>query len=97
MAWRVELYEEMIDRYSHPLSLVRLADLFTLLKADTLAVDLYCKVCHFLSIYFNLTNQDQAQVNLSSSGIVDSGLDAFVTTYGLEVDCKIDQILARAR
>jgi hypothetical protein len=44
----VELYEEMIDRYSHPFFLVRLADLFTLLKADTLSVNLYRKVCYSL-------------------------------------------------
>lgn len=97
MARRVELYEEMIDRYSHPYFLVRLADLFILLKADPLAVDLYRKVCSFLSIYFDLTNQDQAQVNLSSTGIVDSGLDALVNTYGSEVDREVKEILARAR
>ena len=44
----------MIDRYSHPFFLVRLAELFILLKADTLAVDLYRKVCRVLSISFGL-------------------------------------------
>lgn len=50
MEQRVMLYQEMIDRYSdsHPFLLVRLADLFVLLKSDTLAIDLYRKVCGFL-------------------------------------------------
>ena len=50
IAQKAQLYEEMIDRYSHPFFLVRLADLFILLKADTLAVDLYRKVRIVLSI-----------------------------------------------
>jgi hypothetical protein len=46
---RVMLYQEMIDRYSdsHPYLLVRLADLFVLLKSGTLAIDLYHKVKYF--------------------------------------------------
>jgi hypothetical protein len=46
MASRVMLYQEMIDRYSdsHPFLLVRLADLFVLLKSGSLAIDLYRKV-----------------------------------------------------
>ena len=97
MARRVELYEEMVNRYSHPFFLVRLADMFIILKADTLSVDLYRKVCHLLSVYFDLTNQAQVQVNLSSIGIVDSGLDALINTYGPEVDRQVEENLARAR
>jgi hypothetical protein len=43
---RVALYHEMIDRYSdsHPFLLVKLADLFVLLKAGALAIALYRKV-----------------------------------------------------
>jgi len=43
---RLMLCQEMIDRYSdsHPYFLVRLADLYALLKSGTLALGLYEKV-----------------------------------------------------
>ena len=46
MESRMALYQEMIDRYSdsHPFLLVKLADLFVLLNAGTLAIALYRKV-----------------------------------------------------
>ena len=69
-------------------------DLFDLLNADAPAVDLYRKVWGFPSVYFDLTDQDQA--HLSSTGIVDSGLEALVNTYGPKVDRQINEILARA-
>jgi hypothetical protein len=58
METRVLLYEEMINRYSdsHPFLLVRLADLFVLLKLGTLASDLYRRVSAIVFVYFDLTS-----------------------------------------
>lgn len=55
---RVLLYEEMINRYSdsHPFLLVRLADLFVLLKSGKLASDLYRRVSAAVFIYFDSTS-----------------------------------------
>ncbi|GLB40248.1 hypothetical protein LshimejAT787_0801190 [Lyophyllum shimeji] len=80
---RVALYQEMTDRYSdsHPFLLVRLADLFVLLNAGTLAIALYRK----------------AQGILSTTEIVKSGLDALVEDYGLKIDEQVNATLARAR
>lgn len=36
-------------------------------------------------------------MNLSSTGIVDSGLDALVDTYGREVDREVTENLTKAR
>ncbi|KAF8959838.1 hypothetical protein BDZ97DRAFT_1373525 [Flammula alnicola] len=73
----------MIESYSdsHPFLLVRLADLFVLLKSSTLAIDLYRK----------------AQGILSSKGIVDSGLDTFIQKYALQVDGEVNETLTKAR
>jgi hypothetical protein len=55
---RVLLYEEMINHYSdsHPFLLVRLADLFVLLKSGTLASDLYRKVSAVVFVYSDSTS-----------------------------------------
>jgi hypothetical protein len=54
----VALYQEMIDRYSdsHPYLLVKLADLFVLLNAGTLAIALYRKVRYYCLHLVILTN-----------------------------------------
>lgn len=56
VAEKMQLYNEMIDRYSHPFFMVRQADLFLLLKADSLAVDLYRKVRAVVFVYFDLAS-----------------------------------------
>ncbi|KAF8160046.1 fido domain-containing protein [Crassisporium funariophilum] len=83
MGPRVALYQEMIDRYSdsHPFLLVKLADLFVLLNAGTLAIDLYRK----------------AQGILSTMGIVESGLDVLVEDYGRKIDEQVKKTLDGAR
>lgn len=95
------LYEEMINCYSdsHPFLLVRLADLFVLLKSGTLASDLYRRVSPIVFVYFNSTSHhpNQAQGILSSKGVVDSGLDALVRQYALQVDHEVKETLAKAR
>ena len=68
------LYQEKIDRYSdsHPFLLVKLADLFILLSAGTLAIALYRKVRYWCLhlVIFKLTRltATQAQNILSTRG-----------------------------
>jgi hypothetical protein len=55
---RMALYQEMIDRYSdsHPYLLVRLADIFVLLNAGTLAIALFRKVRYHCLHLVSLTS-----------------------------------------
>jgi hypothetical protein len=50
---RIPLYEEMMERYtdSHPFLLVRLAEIFVLLGAGSLAVNLFRKVKTFCCLF----------------------------------------------
>jgi hypothetical protein len=68
---RMVLYQEMIDRYSdsHPYLLVRLADIFVLLNADTLAIALFCKVSNYRCLHLvSLINRDSGPKHLIDYG-----------------------------
>ena len=105
---RMALYQEMIDRDSdsHPSLLVKLAVLFVLLNAGTLAIALYHKVRLLLSCILSSSSWwwvigdqplTQAHGILSTLGIVETGLDVLVEEYGLKIDEQVNTTLASAR
>lgn len=68
---RILLYEEMMERYtdSHPFLLVRLAELFVLLGAGSLAVNLFRKARDILSrmrvvdqVFYDFVDKDARQI-----------------------------------
>lgn len=99
---RILLYEEMMERYtdSHPFLLVRLAELFVLLGAGSLAVNLFRKVKTFVvfSLFNSASHQlQQARDILSRMRVVDQVFYDFVDKDARQIEEQVNRALATSR